>query len=323
MSGIYISYRPVESLAFAQRLYKALSERYGQDKIFYDRKTGLDFVRDKANIIDSCDVLLVIFGRFFRASKSTVGLFLTDEMRREISTALTLNKIIIPILIDGVEMPNVEYLPEEIRAIIFLHAIKMSDDQWDESFSRLIRHLDASFPFPERKEKSASPRDLKDFLDNWMTIGQLEEPGAQNKASASISHQIFVSHADEDRAFVEAVVAKLEEEDNFRCWVSYRDIRTDVPAWSGALVGAIAASKLMIVVVSSHALASKHVLREVTIADNKNIPFIAFCMDKTPLPDNFDYFFSISQRLHADQKPQPEALTLLTSAVKKHAAVSD
>jgi hypothetical protein len=120
---------------------------------------------------------------------------------------------------------------------------------------------------------------------------------------------------------VERVVTALEEI-KLRCWVSYRDIPAGESSWAGAIAGAIATSRLVVIVVSRHAIASKQVLREVTIADNENIPFIPFCVDEQPLSNDFKYFFSTAQRLDAASMPRSEALTLLSMSVKKHPAIT-
>ncbi len=132
----------------------------------------------------------------------------------------------------------------------------------------------------------------------------------------AVTHDVFVSHASRDRGRAEEVVAALEKGAGLRCWVSYRDIQPGTPSWAGAIVDAIARSRLVVVVVSQHAIASADVLRELTIADDEKIPFIAFCIDDAPLSNNFRYYLSVSQRLQAGRLTPPEALARLAASAR-------
>lgn len=148
------------------------------------------------------------------------------------------------------------------------------------------------------------------------TTGRIEVPRPAPLPLTASSHDVFVSHANKDVEMVEAVVATLERAEGIRCWVSYRDIPPGVTSWAGTIVDAIAKSRLVVVVVSQHSNASDQVLRELTIAADEKIPFIAFCIDAAPLSKDFRYYFSISQRLHAEGLTPPEAVARLTTSVK-------
>jgi hypothetical protein len=85
----------------------------------------------------------------------------------------------------------------------------------------------------------------------------------------------------------------------------------------GAIVDAIVASQMMVVVVSAHSQTSKHVLREVTIADDEKVPFVPFCIDNSTMSKDFRFFFSTAQRLDALGHSMTSALASLRESVAK------
>jgi hypothetical protein len=133
--------------------------------------------------------------------------------------------------------------------------------------------------------------------------------------------QIFISFANDDRALVDHVVGTIES-DGTPCWVSYRDIPVGDPSWPGAIARAIAASRLVVVVVSMNSVASAHVVRELSIADKKGIPFVPFCVDDAQLSPDFEYFLIAAQRLYVGDLPLPEKLEALRLRIRKRFAQS-
>lgn len=129
-----------------------------------------------------------------------------------------------------------------------------------------------------------------------------------------------MSSVDEDRAVVDAMIATLEGK-GFRCWVAHRDIAPG-ESWAGAIVGAIVASGLMIVVVSAKSCLSRQVLREVTIADNEQVPFVPLRVDASELSPDFRYYFSTSQQLDISRISQADGLDALCRAVDARFSVA-
>ena len=60
---------------------------------------------------------------------------------------------------------------------------------------------------------------------------------------------------------------------------------------------------------------------QVTIADSENIPFLPYCIDATPLSNDFKYFFSAGQRLDAADIDRGDALARLVAAVRSRASL--
>ncbi|MGI0024176.1 MAG: toll/interleukin-1 receptor domain-containing protein [Nitrososphaera sp.] len=65
MAGVFISYRRSDS-AYALLLYKAISQRFGRDKVFRDFediKPGEDFVAALDSALGQCGACVVIIGK--------------------------------------------------------------------------------------------------------------------------------------------------------------------------------------------------------------------------------------------------------------------
>jgi hypothetical protein len=77
----------------------------------------------------------------------------------------------------------------------------------------------------------------------------------------SAGRDVFVSYASQDAAVADAVVASLEKL-GIRCWISPRDV---IPGsqYADEIVGAINDAKVIVLVLSEHAIASPHAGREV------------------------------------------------------------
>jgi len=121
---IFISYRREDSAYAAGRLYDRLGLHFGSDRVFMDIDTiglGEDFVQVIENAVASCDVLVCIIGKqWLKATSSTGQKRLEDPsdfVRLEIVSALDLGVDVIPILLDGAEMPNLETLPTVLEPL--------------------------------------------------------------------------------------------------------------------------------------------------------------------------------------------------------------
>jgi hypothetical protein len=79
-----------------------------------------------------------------------------------------------------------------------------------------------------------------------------------------MAHDAFISYQQRDKAVADAICHRMEAA-NIRCWIASRDVRGG-ENWDDAIVSAIKEAKLVVVVFSAAANASRHVLNEVTIA---------------------------------------------------------
>jgi TolB-like protein/Flp pilus assembly protein TadD len=129
----------------------------------------------------------------------------------------------------------------------------------------------------------------------------------------SAGHNVFVSYASQDAAVANSIVENLEQH-GIKCWVSPRDV-TPGSQYADEIVGAINGSKVFVLVLSEHAVASPHVGREIERAASKARQFIVLRTDAASLTRSFEYFLSESQWIDVAALGLPAALTKLTQAV--------
>ena len=82
------------------------------------------------------------------------------------------------------------------------------------------------------------------------------------------------------------------------CWIAPRDIEpgTDFPT---AIVNAINSARAFVLILTEYAAASPHVLSEVGHAFNGKKPIIPFRISQKALPEDLEYFLSLTQWLDA------------------------
>jgi hypothetical protein len=87
-----------------------------------------------------------------------------------------------------------------------------------------------------------------------------------------MAHDVFISHSSRDKDAAEALCAHLEGA-GIRCWLAPRDILAGAD-WGKAIVEAVAAAKAMLLVFSSAANDSDHVLRELEQASRSRVTVV-------------------------------------------------
>jgi hypothetical protein len=146
---IVVNYRREESAGHTGHLYDDLSEHYGEDHVFMDIgaiKPGEDFAEVIEEAVGSCDAFLAVIGRTWAAATNARGDRRLDNpadyVRLEIEAALTRHVRLIPILVQGSEMPTVDDLPKSMEKLAGKQAHEISDKRWRTDVATLIEVLD-------------------------------------------------------------------------------------------------------------------------------------------------------------------------------------
>jgi hypothetical protein len=116
-----------------------------------------------------------------------------------------------------------------------------------------------------------------------------------------MAHDVFISHAHEDKTIADMVCARLEQQ-GVRCWMAPRDIQLGAD-WGGAIVAAIRSSRLMVLVFSDHANGSRHIPRELERAIDIGIPIIPFRIEDVAPRGSLEYNLSSVHWLDAVTPP--------------------
>jgi len=146
---IFISYRRADTSHVAGRIYDRLSVHFGEDAIFMDVEAidgGLDFVKVLEDAVQSCDVVIALIGKQWLNIKNERGERRLDNpedfVRIEIAAALNRDIRVIPVLVDGTNMPRSTELPENLKPLARRNALQVSHNSFNADANRLISHLE-------------------------------------------------------------------------------------------------------------------------------------------------------------------------------------
>jgi len=126
---------------------------------------------------------------------------------------------------------------------------------------------------------------------------------------------VFLSYANADRDTADEAIRHLESQ-GVSCWVAHRDAKPG-EEWAESIVDAIASSRIVVLIYSSHSNESQQVLREMERAVQANIPILPLLIDDTPLSKSMRYFLGATHWLDTSRKTPAEGLKLLSETVKR------
>ena len=160
MNGIFISYRRDDAPGYAGRLYDRLTAHFGAERVFMDVQgiePGVDFVDAIERALGSCKILIVLIGKDWLAIDSAGRRRLDDPadfVRLETATALARGIRVVPVLVEGAEMPRADQLPTDLLPLVRRQAVELSHKQWDATSTELIRTLEKIL---DRDKAQATP----------------------------------------------------------------------------------------------------------------------------------------------------------------------
>jgi hypothetical protein len=150
--SIFLSYRRDDSAGQTGRLKDILVEQLGDDCVFLDVDNiplGANFVEKLTQEVSSCALVLVVIGGQWLSLRDAGGKRRIDNprdpVRIEVVTALQGNISVVPILLDGMEMPPADSLPDDMKALVVRHGIEINHSTFRSDVDRLVRGLKPSF----------------------------------------------------------------------------------------------------------------------------------------------------------------------------------
>ena len=145
---IFLSYRHEDSSAWAGRMHDALASRLGQENVFQDVaavRPGQDFTSAIEGALGRSDATLAVIGPHWLTATSADGLrHLADEhdhVRAELSAALRLGGLIVPVLVGRATMPRPEQLPDDLKPLALLQAVTLRDESWSRDVEDLFEAI--------------------------------------------------------------------------------------------------------------------------------------------------------------------------------------
>jgi TIR domain len=145
---IFISYRRGDTAGHAGRLYDALREHFGADRVFMDltMEPGVDFAQTIDEAVGGSGALVALIGDEWLTVTDEGGRRRiddpTDIHRLEIEAALDRKVLLIPALVEGAHMPTAEELPEALHPLVRRQSVELSDQRWDYDIGRMVTVLE-------------------------------------------------------------------------------------------------------------------------------------------------------------------------------------
>jgi TIR domain len=173
---IFISYRREDSAGYTRAIYNGLAQHFSKEGIFMDVdaiEPGVPFDEAIRQAVGQCDVLLAVIGRHWMDRQEGVGPRINDPkdfVRLEISTALSRDVRVIPVLLDGASMPSEEALPEPLRLLARRHAVEISNSRFNSDMERLVTSIRKVFKESNRPTRKQRLRGYRSIL-YWLAGG--------------------------------------------------------------------------------------------------------------------------------------------------------
>jgi hypothetical protein len=178
VASIFINFRNRDGDWAAQALRDTLARRFGADEVFLSSASippAAYFEDEMLRQAGSCRVLLALIGPLWLTVAGPDGRpklgAPSDWVCREIATALTAGRQVIPVLLNGAGHPQASELPTEIAALARLQGCRLDRPQYAADVDALARHLQALIP--DLSDKQPGPAGQRG-ADVSVTIGHSE-----------------------------------------------------------------------------------------------------------------------------------------------------
>ena len=130
-----------------------------------------------------------------------------------------------------------------------------------------------------------------------------------------MAHEVFISYSVNDKQIADLICSTLES-NGIQCWIAPRDILPGMD-WGGSIIDAIAACRVMVLLLSSNSNMSSQVRREVERAVNKNVIIIPFRIENVSLSKSLEYHLSVTHWMDASTPPIEKHIQTLAEKIRQ------
>lgn len=148
--NIFISYRRSDAQAWVGRLADDLRDYFGEDVVYRDldsNRSAHDYTRQIQEALTASRAVLVVMGPNWLDSRYPDGRRRLDDpedlVRLEIERSLASGIAVIPVLVGHATAPSATSLPVSLQTLSRLQAQRLTDEDWDYRFGRLLETLDS------------------------------------------------------------------------------------------------------------------------------------------------------------------------------------
>ena len=169
---VFISYRRDDSAGHAGRVHDRLQQVFGRDFLFMDVDSiplGANFAKVLGEEIAKCDVLLAMIGPGWLDAHDENGNRrlenANDFVRIEVGAALKRGIPVIPILLEGTQVPKASQLPDDLKELALRNGLDVRHASFAEDMQRLIRRLKGA----PQQPAPVTPRRLHTLVWNFLS----------------------------------------------------------------------------------------------------------------------------------------------------------
>ncbi|MGB8909971.1 MAG: TIR domain-containing protein [Candidatus Cybelea sp.] len=126
--------------------------------------------------------------------------------------------------------------------------------------------------------------------------------------------QVFICHSSADAGSARAICARLEAS-GIGCWIAPRDPMPGVP-YARQIVNAIGAARVVLLVFSANANASRQVLSELELASNRGKPIMPVRIEDVQPSSNLEFYVRATHWFDGVSRPFEEILPQLVRDVR-------
>jgi len=210
--AIFISYRRLDSAVFSQWLANQLRIAYGPDVVFIDtesiRDSELWATKIRGALTDAA-ITIVVIGRNWLSIRDEFQrrrIDLPDDwVRREIETSLEQGKTVIPLLIDGAELPIGAALPPSVAGIVEIQSRVIQPGNIAADIADFVRDIggrlgktpssvEINYPFPLLRVKALDGENLDRLaskLPEWRIVNRHTDKGERVELMRTYQFESF------------------------------------------------------------------------------------------------------------------------------------
>jgi hypothetical protein len=149
MAGkIFINYRREQTQAEANYVASQLEKAFGEAGVFLDTiglGGAVNWLEKLHEQVDACEAMIVLIGKDWTLATDTKGRRRLDDpddtLVHEVARALRNRIPVLPVLIDGARMPDIEQLPKSLWVLTLQNAMRLNNDSFKQNSDSIIEAL--------------------------------------------------------------------------------------------------------------------------------------------------------------------------------------
>ena len=142
--AVFISYRRADTEQIAERLHADLVNRYGEERVFFDRQDiqrGDEWRRTLQDQLHRADLVFALIGpRWQPEWQKRRERGEDDVLHFELTEALAQGKRVIPVLVGGATLPQAQSLPPELQGLLDRQAAVLDEARYASDLRQLLTH---------------------------------------------------------------------------------------------------------------------------------------------------------------------------------------